>query len=741
MESVHSKIKEYLEKEYPGEPVIIAEKTDITLSGDYDEEWLIVSEKRLSVFSVNNNVVKQLFTTELSKIKKIQPISLIGSGIVEIESASDGHIYKIIAYSQAKDVAFSQMIEDTRNLIEGKPLTKKQDTVNTVCEKCGKTIPQNLNKCPKCVNKSKTLMRILNFSKPHIRLAIYIFILMITGSIFGLATPYMSKLFIDYILKPDRITGIYQYAGYLPWAVLALLLGYSGQLFFGAIQERLSGIMGYRTVYDVRAAIYEKLQTLSLSFFDKHQTGAILARVNQDTSELQRLLVDFMPITLESIIMFFGVGIFLFVLNWQLTCFVLIPVFLTALFLKYVFRRVWIYFHKFFHSRARLSALVNDSISGMRVIKAFGTETNEIEKFDKKSGIYRDTGIELTKKWSMYHPVFHFLILCGTIMVWLIGGKFVIAGKMSVGSVVAYSGYLAMFYRPVFTLIRIVEMITNALTAAERVFDVIDTKPLITDSADAVSIPRINGEIVFKNVDFGYNKFKPIIKELNINVPAGNMIGLVGKSGSGKSTIINLLCRLYDADKGEILIDGINVTKIKYEDLRKQVAVVLQDTFLFNGTIYENILYAKPDATKDEVIEAAFLANAHEFIITKPDGYDTEVGERGNRLSVGERQRVSIARAILRNPRILILDEATSSVDAFTEKKIQDAMMHLVKGRSVVAIAHRLATLRHCNTLFVIENGKCVESGTHEELLLKQGVFYNLVKIQEEISKMKAIER
>lgn len=731
-------LKKTFEDHFTGEKAYVAVASDLTSQITYGEEWLLATEKELLTYSIVNNKANLISSHNLSDIKAIENINLTGSGVVEINV--DSKSQRLIYYSNAKSSDFAEAVEDIKALIDGKPLERRdKEWKRKICEICQSPIPEDLNKCPRCTDKTKTFRRILSFSRPYAKLLSLIFLTLVAETCLGLITPYMSKLFIDVILKPEAKTGLYINARWIPFAALALLTAYIGQNIFSSLHLRLAGVVGHKTVYDVRAAIYEKLQQLSLAYFDKHQTGAIMARVNQDTRELQYLLVDFIPLSLESLFVLIGVGVFLTILSWQLTLFVLLPIVATVIFFKKIFAKVRLAYRRYYHRRSRLNALVNDSLSGIRVIKAFGQEGEELNKFDVKSSSFKDAGIDFEVKWSLYSPTLQMLIMSGTVLVWFVGGQFVVGGKMSLGDVVAYSGYLAMFYRPIFMLTRMVERITSALSAAERIFDVIDTEPKVKDATDAIELSEIKGEIKFKNVTFGYDPYKFVIKNFDETIRPNEIVGLVGKSGAGKSTIINLVCRLYDVTKGAIEIDSIDLRQIKYHDLRHQIGVVLQETFLFNGTIFENIAYAKPEASTNEIIEASIAANAHEFIMKKSDGYDTEVGERGNRLSGGEKQRIAIARAILRNPRILILDEATSSLDTETEKKIQEAMKNLTRGRTTIAIAHRLSTLRNCDRLFVIDEGKLVEVGTHEELMNKKGIFYNLVSIQTEMSQIMAL--
>ncbi|MCB1192853.1 MAG: ABC transporter ATP-binding protein, partial [Leptospiraceae bacterium] len=510
---------------------------------------------------------------------------------------------------------------------------------------------------------------------------------------------------IDYVLKPNNL-GSFENGHWLPFAVLALFISYGGQQLFHAFHIRLAKTIGHSAVYEIRNITYQKIQKLSMSFFDKHPTGELISRITQDTADMHRLFIDFIPVTLESIFMLIGVGIFLFILNWELTLLILLPVIFTVSFYRYIFTKLENYSESIIKKRGQLIAQMADSISGIKVVKSFGQENLEIKKFDKVSQSYRNAEIELEEKESFYFPFLKFLTMSGMIIVWSIGGYQVLNSKMSIGSVVAYVGYLAMFYQPIFSLTQMTEVLTNSIAAAKRIFEIIDIESEVKEDSDSQLMSKIKGEIEFKNVTFGYQPSQPVIKQMNFKIKPNEHIGLVGKSGAGKSTIISLLYRLYDIQEGQILIDGVDIKKINYTNFHKHIAVVLQETFLFNGTIYENIAYAKPDASKEEVTEAARMASAHGFILKKAKGYDTEVGERGNQLSGGEKQRIAIARAVLKNPAILILDEATSSVDKETEEEIQQALKHLMENRTTIAITHKLSILEECNRIFVIEDGQ-----------------------------------
>jgi ATP-binding cassette subfamily B protein len=448
-----------------------------------------------------------------------------------------------------------------------------------------------------------------------------------------------------------------------------------------------------------------------------------------DTQSLENVIADGIQHFVVNILSLIGIGVVMISINWQLTVLTLIPVPIVIVVSRFLWKHLRGLWHRYMYYRARLSASVNDVLSGIRVVKAFGKEEDEIIRFCKDSAELQSSDQRAEQTWATWFPCLWFITSTGSLLVWYFGGQQVITQRVTLGILMTFQSYLAMFYGPLQFLSRIADYLARSLTSAERVFEILDSERDIQPEEDIVPLPSMRGRVELKNVTFSYEAGRPALKNISFTVNEGEMVGLVGHTGAGKTTTVNLICGFYEPQQGEVLIDGIKVRKIRRSDLRKQVGVVLQDTFLFNGTIAENIAYAKPDADELEIIRAAKAANAHDFIVHKPDGYDTKVGERGQALSAGERQRIAIARAILHNPRILILDEATAAVDVETEQHIQEAINRLVEGRTTLAIAHRIGTLSHANTLLVFKEGEIVEAGPPLELIARKGELYRLLNI------------
>ena len=737
------------------ETVRFSARTDVEPDGSFGEGWFVLTEMDVLALDAAGNILHRI---PFKEVTGIRAEAVVDGGILVLEKEADALDFLRYSNGLAPKLGYiaqflSEEVEHRQGKRNEAPVWNYKEE-KKFCQSCGLPLRDEFSPCPACMKKHRVLLRILVYLKPY-KLAATMLILAVLGTtVLSLVPPYFSRILIDDVLvlndaarTVDEVseTRLGQMFREIRIASIALAVAVGCLLIVQMITSlnevflgRLSAWLTLRLTADIRNQVYSRLQSLAIRFFDKRKTGTVISHITEDSQRLQWFLLDFLQFVAVDLLMIFGIGIVLFSTNWRLSCFILIPIPLIVIGARWFWKKVHNLWHRAWRRRSKLFDIVNDSISGIRVVRAFGQQTGEIGRFSTANEDARQYDTYAETVWATYYPPLHFTVSFGSLIAWYAGGLQVIAGDMTLGTLFLFHAYLAMFYGPLRHISPIINYASRAMTAAERIFEVIDSQPEQLDDGTLVSIPELKGEVEFRNMTFGYDSHNPVLRDINLHVKSGEMIGLVGHSGAGKSTMINLICRFYTPDSGGVYIDGKDVTKIRLEDLRRQTGVVLQEPFLFSGTISENISYANPDATMVEIIAAAKAANAHEFIVKFPDGYDAEVGERGGQLSGGERQRISIARAILHNPRILILDEATSSVDVQTEKKIQQAIDRLVQNRTTFAIAHRLSTLRSADRLFVIEKGRGVECGSHEELMEQKGIYHKLVETQRQSSEIRS---
>lgn len=729
------KVQGFMDKYALKEPVATL-KCDMNSAFKYGEVWLLAYEDKLVCADVEDST---LLSYEYSCTEEIFTEDFINTGQMLIKR--DGEAYPIAFYSNSVGRTASRFVmvlnklKDKRELSEDDFKTMGDDTV---CPTCGKPYRDPRRKiCPKCMNKKAILIRLFGYLPKYKFSIVVMGLLMLFTSFLGILRPYVSgATFYDEVLTVGG-----KYYGMVFPVVFALMVLEVLKLLLSILKERVAAKVSANVVFDIKSQIFSAMQRLSMSFFNSQHTGSLMNRVSSDAEEIAATILSRIPELLMNVITLTGTVSVMLSMNPVLTLIVFIPVPFTIYMMKVVFPKFRKVKNASWQKRSKLNSVINDALSGIRVVKAFGKEESEIDRFDKASQDLYEANIREGVRGAKTFPVMGYITSLGGLFVWAVGGAQVMSGSgMTYGILMTFVGYMGMVLSPIDNIVNSIDWITESLNCAQRLFDILDRKSDVAPSPNPVRMEDIEGNISLKNVTFSYEPNKPVLRNINLDIKKGEMIGLVGHSGAGKSTITNIITRLYDIDEGTLTIDGVNIKDIHPDDLHRRIGMVLQETHLFSGTIMENIAFARPDATYDEVICAAKLANAHDFIMKLPDGYETELGRRSTNLSGGERQRINIARAILLDPRILILDEATASVDTETELQIQQAINALTRGRTTIAIAHRLSTLKNADRLVVIEHGEIAEIGTHEELENKGGIYADMLGKQKEALKIRGVE-
>lgn len=566
-------------------------------------------------------------------------------------------------------------------------------------------------------------LRILSYIKPYMHRLIFAMFCTIMAAAGNLYIPWIIKDMIDEVLADKNGT-------MLNWIAASIIAIFVVRGLFWYGQNYLMSYVGQSVIIDIRAAVFKKLQRLSVSFYDKNKTGTIMSYVTNDVNALQSAMVENTIEMITEGFILIGSVVAMIYLDWRLTLFTVCIFPVVLWFMEFFGKKIRKTGGRIQECTADITSVLQESVASARVIKSFVREDYEVDRFDVENRANFRANMKNAQLMATLTPVVELVAAIGVTMIIWYGGNNVINGTITAGSLVAFLTYAVNISNPIKRLTRVIGNIQKALAAAQRVFMIIDMPEEIAESRDAKQLPEVSGKVEFQNVSFAYDDKGNVITDLSFSVKPGEVIAIVGPSGAGKSTIANLLPRFYDVNKGDIKIDGHSVREVTLDSLREQVGIVPQETMLFNGSVYNNILYGRLDATKEEIEAAAKAANAHDFIMQLTDGYETKLGDRGVNLSGGQRQRIAIARAILKNPRIMILDEATSALDTESERVVQEALDRLMVGRTSFVIAHRLSTVKNADKILVLEKGNLVESGTHDELLALDGLYAHLYKIQ-----------
>ena len=715
------------------DPILFAILGDVSADAKYASVALMVTEQ--TVFSYDFATDTRSEPTWISEITEVYNKRMYGNGIMRIKKA-DGTLLNAFRFTLSVAAlcdAAAVYLNARRDGTSQKEALEAVDATYTkllsVCPRCGRTLSAPGVPCINCMNKRKLLSRLAKYLKPELPVLIVAIVISVITTAIALVPPLLTQTLVDVIL-PDMRRDL------LAWVSILLVIIY-------IVRYTLSGVRGYmlrcsgnKVLARIRCEVYEKAQHLPMRFYDKTSTGAVINRISGDTATLQSFMLR---VTQEVVVQFFKmVGIILVMLfiNWKLTLLSLFPVPIVVIGSRIFRKKIAPFYRRIWRRSSAVTSVLTDTIPGIRVIKSFTNEKQSTDRFSACVEEWRVNDSKAGKILNAYPAIVNGLIACGTVIIWSFGGNLVIDGmqnaaleNISVGVLVSFISYASMFYEPVNFFANLSDSTQSALASTERIMDILDAEPEHNFGKGNTNA-NIGGRIEFKNVSFSFDRTKKVLKNVNLVIEPGDIVGIVGTTGSGKSTLVNLLLRYYDHYDGRITVDGVDIRKIDMEYYRSMIGYVQQEPMMFHDTIYNNIAYGDHRYSVEDVIAAADIANAHEFIIRQPDGYDSMLGERGVGLSGGERQRVSIARAMLRDPKMLVFDEATAAVDSETEHLIQDAIEHLISGRTTIMIAHRLSTLSKANKIVVVDNGEIIECGTPQELMEKKGKYYRLVQIQ-----------
>ena len=715
-----------------GQPVQLYALADLDHTLNLRESWLSLGASHVALARLSANGAWEIESVERSRVRLLRDVPGLSANTLLILGEEGAAPLIVVRYTQRQRAA----VENIRFVLD-EALTGRSVTLDDADRVYADAVARPVRDAQALVSgrESAVMFRLLRYLAPYRRQVIIGLSAAAVVTLASLLPPYLAGYLIDRVVRPTQEGSLtVDVARRMAWiAVTAMALLHVVRQSAAHLRLKLMSTLGELVARDLRSELYAHIQRSSLAFFSRKKTGSLIARVTADTDRLWEFIAFGVVDVSLSLVMLAGLGVVLLTLDWRLGLVMTlpVPVFCWLIYrhgesLNGLFIRTW-------RKWSRVTDILSDTIPGIRVVKAFNQESREIDRFQVRNDDVTDEINRIHELWTRFWPSLMFAVHATTVLVWILAVPRLLGSghPLSAGVFVSFLLYTTMFVAPIEVIGQMVRTINRATSSAHRVFEVLDSEPEVKDAPQSVRLSPVSGRVTFDNVTFAYDGVRQILRGISFDVQPGELVGLVGPSGGGKSTVVSLIARFYDVSGGVISIDGVNVRDLDSGHYREQLGMVLQDPYLFHGTVLENIRYGLPSASLGTVVDAAKAANAHDFICKLGQGYDTVVGERGHTLSGGERQRISIARAILHDPRILILDEATSSVDTETEHQIQEALDRLIAGRTVFAIAHRLSTLRKASRLFVIAQGRLAESGTHRELLGKaDGIYRKLYDMQ-----------